>query len=331
MAVEQKEIEKSTNAKTGALVKIKLAMGSSLLRTLLPLVGLVVIVVVFSILTDGRIIEPTNLSLIIGQVYVMVIASTGVFMIMTVGGIDFSQGSILGLSSIVVCWVSQYNLPLAVVAGILTGAFIGAINGFFHVKFKLASFIVTICTMYLFRGLCEYVTTKGPVAATISVLSLNTTTFKVVVTAAVLIVGFIFWHFTRLGPDLRSIGAGETAARYSGSRPDRMKFIVFALAGAITGLAAFVNVVKVGSITGTAGSQLETQILIALVLGGLPINGGAKAKFSSILIGSMTYCVLEKSLPMVFPISATQQLVKGIIFLFVVALTIDRKNVRVIK
>lgn len=89
--------------------------------------------------------------------------------------------------------------------------------------------------------------------------------------------------------------------------------------------------IKVGSITGTAGSQLETQILIALVLGGMPISGGAKSRFSNIIIGTLTYSVLEKSLPMIFPVSATQQLVKGIVFLIVVALTIDRKSMRVIK
>ena len=87
----------------------------------------------------------------------------------------------------------------------------------------------------------------------------------------------------------------------------------------------------VGAITGTAGRQLETQILIALVLGGMPISGGAKARFSNIILGTLTYCVLEKSLPMVFPVAATQQLVKGIIFLIVVALTIDHESLKVIK
>ncbi|MBQ3687790.1 MAG: ABC transporter permease, partial [Treponema sp.] len=147
----------------------------------------------------------------------------------------------------------------------------------------------------------------------------------------VLIVAFIVWHYTRVGFDLRAIGAGETAARFSGCRPDFTKFIVYVASGAITGFASFINVVRVGSITGTAGRQLETQILIALVLGGMPISGGARARFSNIIIGTLTYCVLEKSLPMVFPVSATQQLVKGIIFLIVVALTIDHESLKVIK
>lgn len=295
------------------------------------MLGLIVIILIFSILTGGKIIQPSNLKLIVGQVYVLMIASTGVFMIMTVGGLDFSQGSILGLTSIIFCWVSKYNILFAILCAILAGALMGAVNGFFHVKFKIASFIVTICTMYLFRGLCQYITTAGPVAAAPSVVALNTDMLKVVLTLAVLIIAYFFIRFTRLGTDLRAIGAGETAARFSGSRPDLTKFMVYVAAGAITGFASFINVVKVGSITGTSGSQLETQILIALVLGGIPITGGAKARFYNIIIGTMTYCVLKKSLPMVFPVAATQQLVKGIIFLFVVALTIDRKSLRVIK
>ena len=301
------------------------------LRELMPLFGFVIIVAVFSVLTGGKIIRPANLSLMLSQVYVLMICSMGVFMIMTMGGLDFSQGSILGLSSIVFCWVSNYSIVLGVVAAVLAGAAMGAFNGFFHVKIKIASFIVTICTMYFFRGLCEYITTNGPVAASFDVMMLDETWFKMLLTVIMLGCGFFFWHFTRLGPDLRAIGAGETAARFSGSRPDLMKFMAYTASGAITGFASFINVMKVGSITGTAGSQLETQILIALVLGGMPISGGAKARFSNIIIGTLTYCVLEKSLPMVFPVSATQQLVKGVIFLIVVALTIDHESLRVIK
>ena len=297
------------------------------LRDFGPLLGFFGIVILFSILTGGKIVQPKNLSLMLSQVFVLMIASTGVFFIMTVGGLDFSQGSILGLASIIFCWVSQYNIPLAVIASVAAGAAMGAFNGFFHVKFKIASFIVTMCSQYFFRGLCKYITTSGPVPASIAVLSLDQTWFKMIV----LVIAFVVWHFTRVGFDLRAIGAGETAARFSGCRPDFTKFMVYVASGAITGFASFINVVRVGAITGTAGRQLETQILIALVLGGMPISGGARARFSNIIIGTLTYCVLEKSLPMVFPVSATQQLVKGIIFLIVVALTIDHESLKVIK
>ena len=83
----------------------------------------------------------------------------------------------------------------------------------------------------------------------------------------ILAIGFVAFRFTKFGTYLKAIGAGEKAAMFSGIRTDRMKFLIYVLAGAITGFAAFINVIKVGSVTSSGGNQLETQILIALVLG----------------------------------------------------------------
>ena len=278
-----------------------------------------------------RIVQSHSINLILSQVYVLMIACTGVFMIMTTGGIDFSQGSILGLSSIVVSYLSFYSIPVAILAGILVGACVGAINGFFHVKFRIPSFIVTICTMYLFRGLCAYLTTDSPVAAIVSITKYNTTWLKILLTILLLVIAYIVFNYTKFGITLKAIGAGEKGALFSGVRVELMKFLVFVIAGAVTGFAAFLNVIKVGSITATAGSQLETQILIALVLGGLPISGGAKVRFYNIVIGTLIYCILNNGLVMLGYDTAVQQLIKGIIFVIVVALTIDRRTGQVIK
>ena len=140
-----------------------------------------------------------------------------------------------------------------------------------------------------------------------------------------LVVAWFLFRFTRIGNDVKAVGSGETAARFSGVHTDRVKFLAFVAAGALTGLAAFVNVIKVGSITATAGNQLETQILISLVLGGLPITGGAKVRFSNIIVGTLMYAVLNSGLSILGYEPQVQQLIKGIVFLIFVALTIDRK------
>ena len=311
--------------------KLRTFLSSDTFKGMLPFIGLVVIVVAMNILTDGKILTPKRLRLLMSQVYYPMIVSTGVFFVMTLGSIDFTEGSTLGLASIVISKLSFISIPLAIFGGILTGAFIGAINGFFHVKFKLQSFIITICTMYLFRGVCAYLTTETAVPASAAIKALDQNWLKISVTVAVLLVAWFLFRFTRIGNDVKAVGSGETAARFSGVRTDRVKFLVFVAAGALTGLAAFVNVVKVGSITSTAGNQLETQILISLVLGGLPITGGAKVRFSNIIVGTLMYTVLNNGLVMLGYESQTQQLIKGIIFLLFVALTIDRKALKVIK
>ena len=291
------------------------------LKAALPLIGFVIILLVMHIATDGRILTPKKLRLLFSQIYYPTIVATGVFFIMTLGSIDFTEGSTLGVASIVVSVLSFYSIPLAILGGILTGAAIGAINGFFHVKFRLPSFIVTICTMYLFRGVCAYFTTETAVPASNAIKALDQDWLKITITLAVLAVAFFLFKFTRIGNDVQAVGV----------RTGRVKFLAFVAAGALTGLAAFVNVIKVGSITATAGNQLETQILISLVLGGLPITGGAKVRFSNIIIGTLMYAILNSGLSILGYEPQVQQLIKGIVFLIFVALTIDRKALKVIK
>ena len=302
----------------------------SLVRSLLPIIGLVVVFIVFNVLTNGRMIQ--NPSLVMSQIYVTMISATGVFFIMTMGGLDFSQGSILGMASIVVCMVSKVApVPVAVIAGIATGAGIGAINGFFYVNRKIKSFIVTICTMFLFRGIIKYLTSDAPVGASATMILMNKDELKLICTLVVVILGFVAFHFTKFGIHLRAIGAGEKAAKFAGIHTDRTKFLIYVLAGAITGFAAFVTVIKVGSVTASGGNQLETQILIALVLGGMPISGGAKARFLNVIVGSLLYAVLPSGLTMMRMTAQAMQLVQGVVFLIFVAVFADRESLKVIK
>ena len=324
------ESQNSTEIKRPRL-KYQEFMDNPATRSILPVFGLVVIVVLFTVLTDGKIIQPSNIQLLLSQTYMLMIASTGVFLIMTMGCLDFSQGSMLGMASIVICYLSSYSIPLAILGGMATGAAIGAINGYFHVKRKILSFIVTICTMFLFRGCVAYLTTDSPVYAVGDIFSYNTVPVKLGLTVALLVVVFLFFHFTRLGYNLKAIGAGEQAARFAGIRVDRTKWLIYILAGAITGFAAFINVIKVGSVTSTGGSMLETEILIALVLGGLPISGGALVRFTNIIFGVLTYKVLSTGLNMIGLTTEMQLFIEGIIILIVVAIFSDRKSLRVIK
>ena len=301
----------------------------NMIRSLLPIIGLVAVFVIFNVLTKGGMWSARKL--IMNQIYVVMIAATGVFFIMTMGGLDFSQGSIMGIASIAVCMLSKTNIFLALLGGIAAGACIGAVNGFFYVNRKIKSFIVTICTMFLFRGFIKYMASNSPVAASMAVYDYDTTAVKLGITLLVLGVGFFVFRFTKFGMYLKAIGAGEKAAKFAGIRTDRMKFMIYMLAGAITGLAAFVNIVKNGSATANVGNQLETQILIALVLGGMPISGGAKVRFENIIVGALLYTVLNNGLTMMGLTTQAMQLVQGIVFLIFVAVFADRQSLQVIK
>ena len=107
----------------------------NMIRSSLPIIGLITVCIVFNILTHGSMWNSRKL--ILNQIYVVMISATGVFFIMSMGGLDFSQGSILGIASIVVCMLSGKNMLLAILGGILAGAAIGAFNAFFYVKRKI--------------------------------------------------------------------------------------------------------------------------------------------------------------------------------------------------
>ena len=322
----ENQVKTNTDQKEQQLKKIS---KMSMIRALLPIAGLIIIFLLFNVLTNFRMMK--NLPLVLSQVYVTMIAATGVFFIMTMGGLDFSKGSILGIASIVVCMISKTSIPLAIVGGIVAGAVIGAINGYFYVYRKIKSFIVTICTMFLFRGFIKYLTTNAPVAGSAKLINFDSTGLKIACTVLILAIGFVLFRFTKFGTYLKAIGAGEKAAMFSGIRTDRMKFWIYVLAGAITGFAAFINVIKVGSVTSSGGNQLETQILIALVLGGMPISGGAKVRFENIIVGSLLYIVLNSGLTMMGFTTQLMQLIQGVVFLVFVAVFADRQSLQVIK
>ena len=322
----ENQVKTSTENKEQQLKKLS---KMTMIRSLLPIAGLIIIFLMFNALTNFRMMN--NLPLVLSQVYVTMISATGVFFIMTMGGLDFSQGSILGIASIVVCMLSKTSIPLAIVGGIVAGAAIGAINGYFYVYRKIKSFIVTICTMFLFRGFIKYLTTNAPVAGSAKLINFDSTGLKIACTVLILVIGFVLFRFTKFGTYLKAIGAGEKAAMFSGIRTDRMKFWIYVLAGAITGFAAFINVIKVGSVTSSGGNQLETQILIALVLGGMPISGGAKVRFENIIVGSLLYIVLNSGLTMMGFSTQLMQLIQGVVFLVFVAVFADRQSLQVIK
>lgn len=302
------------------------------IKRFLPIISFVVLVAFFAVATGGMLVTPNNITLIISGGLTLMIATVGVYMIMSMGCLDFSQGSMMGLCCAVVCYLSQYNIVVAILGGIATGALIGLINALFHVKGQIQSFVVTICMMFLLRGVISYITTSNPVYAATYLTKLATNTPLLVgITVAVLVVAYLVLRFTAVGANLKAIGASESGARFAGIKVEKTKMIVYIVAGAITGFAALINAIRVGSVTSSSGNMLETQILIALVLGGMPISGGARARFSSVVTGVLSYLVLQRGLVMMGFTTEIQQLILGIVFVAMVAVFSERAASQVIK
>lgn len=294
-------------------------------------IGAVGLLLLFGFATKFASLKPSNLVLILQQSYVLLICSTGVFFVMSMGSLDFSQGAIVGVASIAVILAGQKYFIVGVLAGSLTGVIIGLVNGVIHAKLKVGSFIVTICSMLAFRGLCAFLTTDAPFSAPMYMYMMDPEKYAIPLSFAVLIVGGLIATGTKFGKAVRMIGAGERATRYSGLHIEWIKIGAFVLSGFLAGLAASVNVLRVGSITASAGNLIETNVMIALVLGGLPVSGGAHTKFRSVILGVIMLSILNNGLVLLKVEPNVQQLIRGVIFLVIVALTTDRKAISVIK
>lgn len=294
-------------------------------------IGIAILLAFFGVVTNFKSLTVGNLLLILQQSYVLLICATGVFFVMSMGSLDFSQGAIIGVASIAVILAGQENIVLGMIAGVAVGVAIGLINGILHARFKIGSFIVTICTMLAFRGLCAFLTTDSPYSAPIYMYMMDADKFAIPIVVIVLLGGFVASRYTKFGQYVRMIGAGETAARFSGIKIEKTKIISFVAAGVLAGLAATINVIRVGSITASAGNLAETNVMIALVLGGLPVSGGAKTKFSSVILGVFMLSILNNGLVLLQIEPNLQQLIRGLIFLVIVAITTDRKSLAVIK
>ena len=204
------------------------------------------------------------------------------FVIVT-GGIDLSVGSIFGLSAILlgVFWHNLgLALPLAMLLAILVGGLAGILNGIIITRFRVPPLIATLATLALYRGLAEGISQARSVRGYPDwffilgqgeVLGVPTQLWILLlltVAAAVLL------GLTTFGRTVYAIGSNETAARFSGLRVDRVKLLIYAGSGLVSGLAAVIFVSRVSTTRSDMGTGLELDVITAVVLGGTSIFGG---------------------------------------------------------
>lgn len=301
-------------------------MKSKLLQAYIPFLGLILVIGLFTALTGGQTLSETNLRQVINQSFTVMIPCVGVAFVMSLGSLDFSQGSVLAFASYCTGWVAGVNILLGLVVGVVVGALIGCLNGWLNAKLKIQSFIATICTMLIFRSIEVVLSAKYPPKVPNSIFDYDIFEVKLIAVVLILVLGFILFYYTKLGRQVRAIGAGEIAAAYSGVLVNRVKIAAFILAGAMAGIAGFFTLARTGTITASTGILQETNIMIALVLGGLPVSGGAKSRFTAVIVGALLISFLVNGLVQISVDPVMQQLIKGVIFLVVIIVTTDRKS-----
>ncbi|WP_417310163.1 ABC transporter permease [Devosia sp.] len=200
------------------------------------------------------------------------------------GEIDLSVASIIALASTLMGLAVQYgaDTPTLVAIGIGTGLLCGAFNGALVTGLKLPSIVVTIGTMSLFRGLSFIILGDGVFKGypkdfgffgqgyVYWVISFELTLFLIFA------VGYFFLlHRTSFGRRVFAIGNNEVAARFSGVRVGAIKFVLFCLTGAMSGIAAVLLTSRLGSTRPAIAQGWELEVITMVVLGGVSILGGA--------------------------------------------------------
>ena len=223
-------------------------------------------------------------------------------MLIVAGEIDLSVGAIIALASTVMglAMAAGASTPVLVALGLGTGVLCGAFNGLLVARFGLPSIVVTIGTMSLFRGISYIVLGDGAFTGYPDSFAwfgqgyvFWVITVEPVIFALAALVFGVLLHRTSFGRMVQAIGNNATAARFSGIRVERVRFILFLLTGLMSGIAAVCLTSRLGSTRPSIASGFELEVVTIVVLGGVSILGGSGSilgvVLAAVVMGLVTF------------------------------------------
>jgi ribose transport system permease protein len=298
-----------------------------LLRTLAPFGGLLLLIAIFAALTKGASLSASNLQSLGNQVIVTALVATGAVFVFGSGNLDMSMGACVCVSAVLGAMAAIPTGSLWIAFAVCMGSalVIGFLKGLFAAYVEVPVFIVTIVLgMVITAGVLALMGDKANLllpttAPAIPKFSFNQMTLVNVVTlGGFLVVCWVIFTFGTLGKRAKILGGNDIAARQTGFQIKRTKILSFLVGAVGIGLAAFVLLIRTRTVGANTGSSLGTDVLVALVLGGMPITGGPRSKIFAGLIGAASITVLTNGLTMKnLPLEVIQTC-RGVVFVVVV-------------
>jgi ribose transport system permease protein len=300
-----------------------------------PILGLVLVIAIFSILMQSpeRFLSPNNLRIVLSQTVIVAIGAIGMTLIIISGGIDLSVGSTIALTGVITALGinAGFSPTLALAAGILVGGFVGVVNGLVITRLRVVPFIATLGMLGVGRGTAKWVAGQQTVNIPETWLNELLVMFPnpawllvapgVWVTVVLAICAAIVLRNTVFGRRVFALGSNEAAARACGIATDRLKVWIYGLAGLLFGLAGVMQMSRLrqGDPTVAAGSELD--IIAAVVIGGGSLSGGEGSIVGS-MIGALIMAFLRNGCQQIgWPNYIQEIIIGGII---VVAVALDR-------
>ena len=312
----------------------------SVLRTLLARreAGIAVMIVLFCLavgLVKPQFLTLNSLRIILLLVPLIMIGAMGQMLVIVARHVDLSIGSMLGFSAMVTGMMFKFYpeiwWPLGFVVAIGVGTVLGLINGVLVTLFRLPAIIVTLGTLNLYRGLTYIISDAKQIdrqfvpsalkamSQTSPILGIPWIIFMSLGIAALT---YVFVMHTQVGRQIFALGSNPVAAPLRGINVTRVTLLVFALSGALSGLAGIMYASRWGFVNpSNTGAGFEFQVIAAVVIGGVSINGGSGSVLGVVLGVLLLGCVAA-ALPLLGIPGTTQNAIYGAVIL--VALLIDR-------
>jgi ribose transport system permease protein len=298
-------------------------------------VGVVLAAMVIGlVLTQSLFLTNENLTNVLKGAAINLLLAIGMTFLLTTGAVDLSIGSMLALLAMILAGQATHGVPvaLAVLGTIAAGALLGGgINGVLVTKAKLSFFVVTLGTLALFRSVAE-IPTQGlsvelydkPGVHLIETIGDGTVlgvSVPIALSLGVLVVSMLVLRFTNFGLSVFAVGGNESAARLAGIPVDRVRIAVFAINGALVGLAAIMFAGRIQSASPLIAVGIELEVIAAVLLGGTSFLGGSSSMLGT-AIGVMFIAVLQNGLNLFGVQALWQGVVTGSVL--ILAVWVDR-------
>ncbi|WP_371423124.1 ABC transporter permease [Tardiphaga sp.] len=290
-------------------------------------VMLVLLCVVFSLMTPGFLTVP-NISNVLVQSTILLMLALPMTLIIMTEGLDLSMGAVLTLTSLIVAIVALAtgSLLLGLLAALAVGVAFGTINGWLVAVVGIPPFVATLGTLGMAQGLSLIVSDgQSVVGMPAAVRGVYSGTLGGVPLPIVLALGsYLAFHgllyHTRFGTYIFALGGNREALKFAGISARRLLILVYALGGAMVGLAGLLMTARMNSGHPTAGLGLEFDAIAAVAVGGTSFERG-NGWLLGTLLGVVTVGVLRNGLNLLALPSSIQ--VASVGLLVIAALFVD--------
>ena len=285
-----------------------------------PYIGMVVVLLFFIVATKGAILGKMALRTLINQYFTILIVSAGAVFIYAQGYLDFSLGGVMALSMLLsILWGNQVQslVPVALIC-LLLPLVCSIVVCWLSESLRVEPMLSSLCVLFICQGILLQITTAGSFTLDKSLRVLNTPTHYLIAVIVVVAIVWLLFDHTTLGRYLKAMGGNKLATKLSGVDVRKQKYKAYILCGLITGLAAFAMMQRVSTVNGSTNATMHLDIIVTLMLGGMPTKGGTKARVGNAVAGALTLGILSVGFAILETNIYYVQLIKGLLFLVVI-------------